>query len=171
MKNKLIENESNDDSDIPEGYVFPSFMAFGLWCPFVKAEKISYLLIIDDAHKSTAKIRREKRKASVRTKDSKQEEYSSAVRGFSTDQRISIEVMNIQKELVQDRRRESMMIVLSIQLSSITSLLNQADIRASNRCPTYDKDNAHWKRVDNLIEEQDRVMNKLLNFDQNINMS
>ena len=63
------------------------------------------------------------------------------------------------------------MVALSIQQSSITSLLNQAEIRAANRCPIYNKNNAHWKRVDNLIEEQDKVLKKLLNFDQDMNMS
>ena len=41
----------------------------------------------------------------------------------------------------------------------------------ANRCPSYDKNNAHWKRVDNLIEEQDKVMEKLLNFDKDENNS
>ena len=58
------------------------------------------------------------------------------------------------------------MVAISIQQSSISSLLNEAEIRAAKRCPTYDKDNAHWKRVDNLIEEQDRILVKLLNFDK-----
>ena len=105
-------------------------------------------------------------KGSLDLKSSERDESFSTVRGFSTDQRISIESMNIQKESVRDRKRESKMAALSIQQSSINNLLNQAEIRATNRCPSYDKNNSHWKRVDSLIEEQDRVMKKLLNFDK-----
>ena len=129
------------------------------------------MLITYDDYKSTVKSRREKRKADLDLKSSEREENTSAVRGFSTDQRISIESMNIQKESVRDRKRESKIVAISIQQSSISSLLNEAEIRAAKRCPIYDKDNTHWKRVDNLIEEQDRVMAKLLNFDHEENDS
>ena len=128
-------------------------------------------MVNGDPYKRSVDSRREKRKAIAQLKSSEREENSSAVRGFSTDQRISIESMNIQKESVRDRKRESRMVALSIQQTSISNLLNQAEIRAGNRYPSYDKDNVHWKRVDNLIVEQDKVMEKLLNFDKDDNNS
>ena len=105
-------------------------------------------------------------KGSLDLKSSERDESFSTVRGFSTDQRISIESMNIKKKSVRDRKRESNTVALSIQQSSINNILNQTEIQATNRCPSYNKNNAHWKRADNLIEEQDRVMEKMLNFDK-----
>ena len=147
--------EENDDC-VPDQYLLPSFMAFVLWGPFVEPEKRLSLLVSDDAHKSTVKSRRERRKADLDLKSSERKENTTGVIGFSTDQRISIELMNIQKESVRDRKRESKIVALSIQQRSIL---------------IYDKDNTHWKRVDNWIEEQDQVMAEFLNFDKEENDS
>ena len=71
------------------------------------------------------------------------ESTTSAVRGFSTDQRISIEQLNIQNESMlnrkNDRMLERVMISLSIEMNVIGAQVEAAENRATLRCPKYNK--------------------------------
>ena len=79
-------------------------------------------------------------------------------RGFSTDQRISIESMNINKKRLVHQQNETRLVGLSIQASAIQSQIESAETRANQRCPKYHKSNVYWKRVDALLEEQNEVI-------------
>ena len=79
-------------------------------------------------------------------------------RGFSTDQRISIESMNINKKRLVHQQNETRLYGLSIQASAIQSQIESAETRANQRCLKYHKSNVYWKRVDALLEEQNEVI-------------
>ena len=86
------ETESDEDEEdyVPGNYLFPSFMAYMLWGPFASENEKLPLFVLDDANKTTVKSRAQKR-AHVKAENAKEREGDrSAVRGFSTDQRISI---------------------------------------------------------------------------------
>ena len=88
----------------------------------------------------------------------------SAVRGFSTDQRIDIEKLNVQQRMLKDRRDETTIVALSIEESAIGRQLGVAEKRAEQRCPKYDATNVYWKQVDQLIEDQQSVMDRIRAF-------
>ena len=95
----------------------------------------------------------------------------SAVRGFSTDQRIDIEKLNVQQRMLKDRRDETTIVALSIEESAIGRQLGVAEKRAEQRCPKYDATNVYWKQVDQLIEDQQSVMDRIRAFNTPVTTS
>ena len=83
-----------------------------------------------------------------------------ALRRFTTEQRIEIENLNVQRQGMIDRQHESRVVALSIEESAIGSQIEHAERRAVARCANYDKTNVHWQRVDGLLSKQDDVMKK-----------
>jgi hypothetical protein len=66
--------------------------------------------------------------------------------------------MNINKKRLIHQQNETRLVGLSIQASAIQSQIESAENRAAMRCPKYNKSNVHWKRVDELLEEQSAVV-------------
>ena len=93
------------------------------------------------------------------------------MRGFSTDQRIDIEKLNVQQRMLNDRRDETTIVALSIEESAIGRQLNVAEKRAEQRCPEYNATNIYWKRVDELIEDQQSVMDRIKSFNSTVDTS
>lgn len=89
-------------------------------------------------------------------------------RGFSTDQRISIESMNINKKRLEHQQHETRLVGLSIQGSAIRSQIESAEKRAELRCPTYDENNKFWKRVDELLEQQSDVVRSIREYSDSL---
>ena len=90
----------------------------------------------------------------------KNKEHTSsetAHRGFSTDQRISIESLNINRQRLTHQKEETRLVGLSIHESAIGRQIESAEARAKERCPKYDAKNFYWKRVDYLLEQQDII--------------
>ena len=88
------------------------------------------------------------------------------IRGYSTDQRISIESMNVNIRRLEHQKRETKLVGLSIQESAIGRQITSAENRAKERCPTYNPNNAYWRRVDGLVQQQSDcvfMMNKYNN--------
>jgi len=77
-----------------------------------------------------------------------------SIRGYSTDQRISIESMNVNIRRLEHQKKETKMVGLSIQEAAIGRQITSAENRASLRCPIYDPNNLYWRRVDALIQQQ-----------------
>ena len=50
----------------------------------------------------------------------------------------------------------------------MTKLVEAAERRAILRCPEYDESNTYWKKVDDLLAEQDMLMNKIRSFNNEI---
>ena len=160
------EEESSGDKStesdvlevIPSDYIFPSFIVFVIWGPFAQPDNRLEILLIDDKDKS----KKEGTWAQQRINKAKKKQNDSASdtateRGFSTDQRIEIEHLNVSKQFIRDRQRELSIVGFSIEESALAIQLESAERRAMLRCPEYDVANVYWKRVDELIEEQDIV--------------
>ena len=140
------------------------FFEFVAWGPYaLPDDRIRFINTTDS--KATKKVTRAAmRKEKVEKTNNERECNTSAVRVFSTDQRISIEQLNVQKETMIERKNERTIIGLSIEMSAITLQVEAAKNRAESRCPEYNASNIMWKKVDYLLEEQERVMLKSSNL-------
>jgi hypothetical protein len=121
---------------------------------------------IDDAPKKVKLTQSQKRRNRKAEKDNERSSDMTNVRGYSTDQRISIEHMNVSIRRLEHQQKESKLVGLSIQVSAIGTQIASAEARAIQRCPQYDPTNIYWKRVDQLIEQETEVvftMNKYNN--------
>ena len=67
-----------------------------------------------------------------------------------------------------DRKNEVAMVALSLEESSMSKLVEAAERRALQRCPKYNKSNVLWKKVDELLIEQEELMMKIRNFNTSI---
>ena len=115
----------------------------------------------DDAPKSQVNSQAQKNVAKRNAKANDRANDTQGDRGFSTDQRISIESMNINKKRLIHQQNETRLVGLSIQEAAIRNQIESAESRASQRCPKYNKNNVYWKRVDNLLEEQNDVVEQI----------
>ena len=120
----------------------------------------------DDAPKTKSLTQLQKRKMRKVDKDNERASDTLNVRGYSTDQRISIETMNVNIRRLEHQQKESKLVGLSIQVSAIGTQIASAEARATQRCPEYNANNLYWKRVDLLIQQETDVvftMNKYNN--------
>ena len=76
-------------------------------------------------------------------KDGERAHDSSAIRGFTTDQRINIEQLSVQKMSCVDRKNEAVMFNLAIEESALARQVDLAEQRAKLRCKQYDENNIH----------------------------
>ena len=67
-----------------------------------------------------------------------------------------------------DRKHEVAMVALSLEESSMRKLVEAAERRALQRCPKYNKDNVYWKKVDQMVIEQEEFTEKIRNFNTSI---
>ena len=104
------------------------------------------------------KSQAQRRLNNKKNKDNDRINDIQASRGFLTDQRINIESMNINKKRLIHQQNETRLVGLSIQEAAIRNQIESAEARASQRCPKYNKKNMYWKRVDDLLEEQNEVV-------------
>ena len=58
-------------------------------------------------------------------------------------------------------QNERTIIGLSIEISAMTAHVEAAENRAKSRCLEYNETNIFWKKVDYLLEEQDKAMLKI----------
>ena len=82
-------------------------------------------------------------------------------RGFSTDQRISIEGLYLQKQMNRQQTAESTMILMIAHERAISRQIESAERRAEMRCKKYDATNMHWKVVDTLLAKQAGITKKM----------
>ena len=95
-------------------------MAYVLWGPFaIESDKLS-VFCLDDADKATFMSRSQRRKATIKKKAEEREKDRSTVRGFSTDQRINIQALNINKKRLEHQRNQTFLVGLSIQESAMS---------------------------------------------------
>jgi hypothetical protein len=107
------------------------------------------------------KSRRQRKKELQEKKTLKRSSSETASRGFSTDQRISIESLNINRQRLTHQKEETPLVGLSIHESAIGRQIASAEARAKDRCPKYNPKNPYWKRVDALLEKQESVTNNM----------
>ena len=166
-----IANSDSDkyDSDIPSDYLFPSFYVFVLYGPFVPTSHQLDINVIDNNQKKKGEgTRAALRKKEAKEKSDEKQNDSESTRGFTTDQRIDIKTLSLQKESMLDRKHEVAMVALSLEESSMTKLVEAAERRALQRCPKYSNTNVYWKKVDGMLIEQEQLMAKIKNFNNSI---
>ena len=136
-------------------------MAYVLWGPFaIESDKLS-VFCLDDADKATVMSRSQRRKATIKKKAEERENDRSTVRGFSTDQRINIQALNINKKRLEHQRNQTFLVGLSIQESAMSRQIESAEKRATFRCPVYDPFDIHWKIVDELIKDHSDLVKSI----------
>ena len=165
-KKKIKKKATNKDSDIiqkimpPPHWFFPSWFSFIAYGPFVSKDKRLPLLEITDASKKIVKSRAEKRKAEKVEKDSKRVNDSITDRGFSTDQKMQLEIIDLTRQQTNDRSRESVFMGLCVQEAALTKQIDRAE-RMAERLAPNDVDNPQnkwWNKVNSLIEKQERII-------------
>ena len=110
--------------------------------------------LLGDAPTKIVKTQQMKRKERREQKNLERSSDELNFRGHTTDQRISIESMNVNVRRLEHQKKETKMVGLSIQEAAIGRQITSAEIRASTRCPDYDANNIYWQRVDTLIQQQ-----------------
>ena len=91
-------NSSDSINAMPSDYIFPSFFVFMLWGPFVPPDKRLTLLLTTTKDKSKGKgSREEDRKKQLNNRRNDASTDVTAARGFSTEQRIYIDNLNVKK--------------------------------------------------------------------------
>ena len=129
------EEEKECVDDIPQEYLFPSFFVFFVYGPFVPASDRLDILLVDNKDRKKGEGTRGK----LRNKDTKDKVLVSkhdtaSQRGFSTDQRIDTEALDVQKEATRDRKHEAALVVLYVEGSVLSKQIEAAERRVASRC-------------------------------------
>ena len=159
------EYMDEDFEDVPDDYIFPSFVAFIAWGPFASPDEQLNIQLIDETLKPKGKgSRKDIRDSASKDKDLHRSNDNTSHRGLSTAQDIEVEHLKVQQQMMVDRQNETSIVALSIQEAAIGRQLTAAETRAESRCPIYDSKNSFWKRVDVLIKKQEDVMDRISEF-------
>jgi hypothetical protein len=136
---------------------------------------------IDDAPKNSVKIQAQKRKDRREKRNLKRMKDTLVVQGFSTDQQITIELINVNKQTLKHLQDETQMVAFGLQESAIRAQLLQAQSMVECQCPKYDENKMFWQRVDALQKQHAESIQTLMNltnekkkpseYDWNINLS
>ena len=147
----------------PDNWFFPSWFSFVAYGPFVEKNNRLPLLEITDASKEVVKSRSQKRKGEKIEKAVKRASDDMADRGYSTDQKIQLKMIDLTTKQTNHRGRESILMGLCIQEQALTKQIDRAERMADRRAPDAmdDLSNKWWKKVDDLIKEQEKVINKI----------
>ena len=147
----------------PPQWFFPCWISFIQYGPFVPKDKRLSLLEITDASKKIVKSRAEKRKAVTLEKNIQRMNDNSSDRGFSTDQKIQLEIVDLTRQQTKDRSRESILMGLCVQEAALTKQIDRAERMAERLAPNQmdDKNNKWWSKVNYLINEQEKIINQM----------
>ena len=143
--------------------VFPSWFSFLTYGPFVPKDKRLSSLEIIDASKKVGKSRAEKRKIGKLEKDVKRSNDDTSDRGFTTDQKLQLELINLTRQQTTDRTRESKLMGLCVQETAIAKQIDRAE-RTAERMAPNDIENPYniwWKKVNNLLKEQESIITQM----------
>ena len=160
-------DSSNEDIDCklipPKDWYFQSWFSFLMYGPFVSKDKRLALLEITDAAKNVGKSRNEKRKAGKLEKDAKRVADNVADRGFSTDQKLQLELIGLSRISTTDRSRESRLMGLCVQEQALTKQIDRAEKIAEKLAPNdmENMNNKWWKKVYTLIQQQEEIVLKM----------
>jgi len=157
-----IQAGNNDaENVVPETYIFPGFMAFMVWGPFAEPNDQLSLFMTSDRNYGGGKGRAEKRKARKIEKDIIRKDDNANERGMTIDQKISYESLLMQKENQIHLKNESNLTAIGMTVAASKERLESAVRMAALRCPDYDEDNKHWKRVEALEKDHDELVDDL----------
>ena len=162
------KDDDNDDIILPEGYMFPSVMAFMIWGPFADPSNRLPIFNVGDACNSSVTTRVEKRKSDALLKSKERSNDREHNRGYTIDQRIDYESLMLQKKSQDLASNEAALVALIAHESAFSKNIENAERRAAMRCKEYDSNNIHWKKVDNMIEEHDQIMDDLKKYSESL---
>ena len=147
----------------PKDWFFPSWFSFLTYGPFVDKSKRLPLLEISDASSKTVKSRAQKRKADLLVKNTQREHDSTSSRGFSTDQNIQLQMVSLQRVQVSNQNRETILIGLCMEESTICKQLERAEKLALRLAPDNidDPTNYYWKKVEILSKKQEAITTRM----------
>ena len=152
----------------PPKWFFPSWISFIQYGPFVPKDKRFSLLEITDASKNVVKTRAEKRKAEKVQKEVKRVNDSSADRGFNTDQKIQLKLIDLTWQQTNDRSRESILMGLCCQEQALTKQIDRAERIAERFAPNDidDVNNKWWNKVNSLLMKQENIIIQMATLNQ-----
>ena len=143
-ESKSSQDSNEDNTDVPPEYLFPSFVVFVLYRPFVPlSDQLNMNLIDNKDNKKGEGTRAEMRKKDVNKEAIDAKNDSTSTRGFTIDQRIDIESISMQKETMVDRKNEVAMVDLLLEESATTKLIDLEERRAIFHCPEYNTENPY----------------------------
>ena len=154
--------------NVPSTYIFPSFMAFVIYGPFVEKSKQLTLLLHKEAAKGSTKSRDERRKETAKQMATNRKNDDNNMRGLTIDQKISIANYQLQKRSQLQMENEQRLVALIAHESALSKQIDAAERRAAVRCETYCATNRYWKMVDDLMEQQTEVTASIKGFNGNI---
>ena len=170
-ENKKTAHESSESTIEtktipPKEWFFPSWVCFLTFGPFVSKEKRLALLEITDTAKNVGKSRSGKRKAEKLEKDNNRVTDNTAERGFSTDQKIQLELVGLTRISTTDRSRESRLMGLCVQEQALTKQIDRAERIAEKMAPDEieNMDNKWWKKVHILMKQQEEIILQMANL-------
>jgi len=164
---KSSSEKRNPDDDIPNNWFFPGFFSFVIYGPFANASDRLACYEINDS--AIAASRASKRKADLLDKEKKRSNDDFNKRGFTTDQKISIEALNLQRLAHEQTTNESNLVALIAHESALGRQIEAAERRAFIRCKDYDASNIFWKNCDSLITKQAEITENIAKYTRNIN--
>ena len=85
-------------------------------------------------------------------------------RGLTTDQMISLQNVQVQRDRLNTHKDEVAIASLMMQNTILKDQIAQYEKRAERMCPTYNEKNVHWERVDSLYLQQEGLLSTLTNL-------
>lgn len=164
------ESSSSDEDSkkmlaVPTDYLFPSFFVFVAYGPFVPSNQRLDMLLLDNRDKKKGVgTRAELRKKDANEKILESKHDTASQRGFSTEQCLEIESLDLQKQAMLERKTDSVLVGLSVEQSALKDQVEAAERRAASRCPEYNSTNVYWIKVDSLLDDQDKLLAKIRTF-------
>ena len=101
-------------------------------------------------------------------KDITRSSDTTSERGYSTDQQINVEFLNVQKKKFKHNKKETSLVALGMNESALVQRIEAAEHRAEMRCPSSCADNIYWKRVEVLLKEQQDLIDQMKAYTSNL---
>ena len=110
----------------------------------------------------------QKRKDKREKKKLERKQDASSVRGFSTDQRITNESINVNKQILKHLQDETQIVALGLQETTIRAQLKHTQSMTERQCPKYKDTNMFWQRADALQKRHAEAIEALMNLTNNL---
>jgi len=155
----IAENPVNDPRQIveevivPLNWIFPIYMAFVLWGPFVPFHRRLKSFLTGDAAPDQKKSRSEIRKEEATKKNAEREMRYPM--GYNMDQKISLASIYLQNKKIKQQQNKLATVNLSMQEQALINLIAAAERMAGYQCRDYNADHPAWKKVNALFKEQE----------------
>ena len=163
IDNSKKEKKKKNKPIPPKEWYFHSWICFLIYGPFAQKDKRISLLETSDAAKNVGKSRAEKRKIEKVEKDLLRLNDTQNSRGYSTDQKIQFELIDLTRQQTKDRTRESMLMGLSVQEQALNKQIDRAE-RMAERFALNEVDNLEnkwWKQFHDLMKKQESLIIKM----------